>query len=192
MVFYVMSANGKVIEKITVSPLEPSNYDISETKNQMYNLNETIGKSIGDYRNAANVSNIQLPEMENNNLQSKLPFCFDLDPPDTDDSKEEAASNRKILYMDNTTSTAFDKFLGLHVKLLGNDGESMVLARVKDCKRDRKLIGTSDPNPILNTAVYNVETSDGNIQEYSANVIATVYGIKLTRMDMILTYSTKL
>ena len=51
----------------------------------------------------------------------------------------------------------------------------MVLARVKDCKRnyDGKSTGTSNPNPILSTAVYNVEIPDGKIQEYSANAIAT-------------------
>ena len=50
----------------------------------------------------------------------------------------------------------------------------MVLDRVKDRKRnhDGKLIGRTDPNPILNTAVYNIESPDGIIQEYSANVIA--------------------
>ncbi len=71
-------------------------------------------------------------------------------------------------------STAFDKLLGLYNKLPGDNGESMVLARVKDRKRDHdgKLIGASNPNPILSTAVYNVETPDGNIQEYSANIIA--------------------
>ena len=32
-------------------------------------------------------------------------------------------------------STAFDKFLGVYVTLPGDDGESKVLARVKDQKR---------------------------------------------------------
>ena len=35
-----------------------------------------------------------------------------------------------------------------------------------------KLIGTSNDNPILNTAVYSVETPDGHIAEYTANFIA--------------------
>ena len=180
MVFYVMNANGKVIARSTVSPLEPSDYDVSETKNRMQTLDETVKKSIGDYRNAANVSNTQLPDMDNDDLQLQLSFCFDLNPLDIDNSKEEAASNHKIPHIDDSVSadvesTAFDKFLGLYVKLPGDDGESMVLARVKDRKRDHdgKLIGASNPNPILSTAVYNVETPDGNIQEYSANIIAT-------------------
>ena len=58
--------------------------------------------------------------------------------------------------------------------LKGDDGESKVLGKVKDRKRNHEgmLIGTSNDNPILNTAVYNVVTPDGNIHEYAANVIA--------------------
>ena len=33
-------------------------------------------------------------------------------------------------------------------------------------------IGTYDPNPLLNSIVYDVEFPDGQIQEYSANIIA--------------------
>ena len=49
-----------------------------------------------------------------------------------------------------------------------------VLAKVKDRKRDHdgRLIGRSNDNPILDTAVYNVITPDGNVHEYTANVIA--------------------
>ena len=71
-------------------------------------------------------------------------------------------------------STAFDKFLGVYVMLPGGDSESKVLARVKDQKRDHDgaLIRKTQYNPILNTSVYNVETPDGHLQNYTANVIA--------------------
>ena len=71
-------------------------------------------------------------------------------------------------------STAFDKLLGVYVTLPDNDGESKLLARVKDRKRDHDsaLIVKIHSNPILNTAVYNVETPDGHLQEYTDHVIA--------------------
>ena len=66
-------------------------------------------------------------------------------------------------------STPFDKFLGVYVTLPGDDGASKVLARVKDRRRDHDgaLIGKTQSNPILNTSVYNVETPNGHLQEYS-------------------------
>ena len=49
-----------------------------------------------------------------------------------------------------------------------------MLAKVKERKRnsDGELIVSTHENPILSTAIYNVESPDGTISEYSANVIA--------------------
>ena len=137
MVFYVMNAKGKVIARSTVSPLDMSDYDVPESKNRMQTLDETAKKSISNYRNATNVSNPQPPDMDNDDLQVQPSFCFDINSLDIDNSKEEAASNHKIPHIDDSESvdvesTAFDKFLGLYVKLRGDDGESMILAKVKD------------------------------------------------------------
>ena len=44
---------------------------------------------------------------------------------------------------------------------------------------DGKLIGTSNENPIINTALYNVENPDGHIAEYTANVIAEILYIQV-------------
>ena len=179
MVFYIMNTNGKVITRSTVSRLEPSDYDVTEYKQRMAKLDQEIERSIGDYKNALNVSSTDLPQMDEDDLETQLSFCFDLPSIDINDSEENAASDDNIPYMDDSPtddveSSEFDKFLGVYLELPGDDGESKVLARVKDRKRDHdgKLIGTVHPNPVLNTAVYNVETPDGNIQEYSANVIA--------------------
>ena len=58
--------------------------------------------------------------------------------------------------------------------LPGQDSESMVLGKVKGRKRDHNgvLIGSSNPNPILNTAVYNIDTPHGNIHDYNAKAVA--------------------
>ena len=71
-------------------------------------------------------------------------------------------------------SEVFDNFLRVYIKLPSNDGASKVLARVKNRKRDHdgKLVGHYNANPILNTSVYNIESLNGTISEYTANVIA--------------------
>ena len=62
----------------------------------------------------------------------------------------------------------------MYVELPGEDKEYKLLAFVKELKRyqDVKFIGTSNDNPMLNTAVYSVETPNGYIAEYKANVIS--------------------
>ena len=95
------------------------------------------------------------------------------------DSKEVVASSDEISYMNDAPtydvkSSEFDKFLGIYIEILGDDGESKVLVRVKDRKQDHdgKLIGVTNLNPKLNTTIYNIETPYGNIYEYTTNVIA--------------------
>ena len=75
--------------------------------------------------------------MSKNDIESQLSFCFDVNSAEINDSKEEAASDRNIPYMndspsDDVESTAFDKLLGVYLELLGGDGASKVLARVKE------------------------------------------------------------
>ena len=49
MVYYIMGNNGKVIARRTVSPLDPSEYDINETHVIPKDLDNTIKGSIGDF-----------------------------------------------------------------------------------------------------------------------------------------------
>ena len=100
-------------------------------------------------------------------------------PDDVDEGKDDKANDDNVRPdIDDAgidvESEALDKFLGLHMKVQGNDNASTVLGKVTKRKRDHDgaLIGRSNPNPILNTAVYQVETPDGNIHEYTANIIA--------------------
>ena len=178
MVFYVTNNKGMVIARSTVSPLEPDEYDVDEIKGRMDDLDMTIKTSIGDYRNAANESTI-MQDIDEDDIEQQLTYCFNLDSDDLNDTEAKAHSDKHRPDIDDAPtndveSEAFDKFLGVYVELPGDDGESKVLARVKNRKRDHDggLIGRTDDNPILNTAVYNVETPDGRISEYSANVIA--------------------
>ena len=50
----------------------------------------------------------------------------------------------------------------------------MQAAKVVGCTKDDdgNIIGTYDHDPMLNSMVYDVEFPDGEIKEYSANIIA--------------------
>lgn len=57
MVYWVMNNNGKVIARITVISLEPSEYEVQETKQRMTDLDK-----IGDYRNALHEEVTDVPK----------------------------------------------------------------------------------------------------------------------------------
>ena len=66
-----------------------------------------------------------------------------------------------------------DRMLGMEL-MLPQDGIDMrtgrVIGRVTD--RDGRPVGKYDKDPLLDTRIYDVEFADGNIQQYSANVLA--------------------
>ena len=69
MVFWIMNTNGKFVGQSTVSPLDPSYYDVNECKKRMSALDTTIKSSIGDYRNAVNVKNTEVPNFDDEDIK---------------------------------------------------------------------------------------------------------------------------
>ena len=178
MVFLVMNDNGHVLARSTVMPLEPGDYDVDENKERIIDLDATIKARIGNYRNAVNQHVQDVPDLSDDELEQQLQFCFDISDEDLDNRNEPAIGDPERPDSDgagnDVESEAFDKFLGLAVQVPGVNAESVVMGKVVSRKRDTdgKLIGSSHDNPILNTAVYNVETPDGTIHEYTASIIA--------------------
>ena len=66
----------------------------------------------------------------------------------------------------------YDAYISAQVAL--PKGDEMTLGTIVQRKRDKdgNVIGKHNENPILDTRVYEVEFSDGEVLEYSANIIA--------------------
>ena len=72
----------------------------------------------------------------------------------------------------DTEYKTFDRYLS--AKVLLPRGEQKVYGQVVGRKRDSSgnLIGKSNPNPLLDTSVYEIKLEDGSLEEYTANVVA--------------------
>lgn len=178
MVFCIMNDKGHVIARSTVTSVDPSDYDVDEVKARMKDLDTTIRASIGDYRNAVNQHARDAPDLSDEELDEQLQFCFNIGNQDLDNSDAPALgdTNRPDCNMagDDIESEAFDKFLGIHIEVPGQDAESVAVGKVIGRKRntDGQLMGRSNDNPILNTAIYDVQTPDGITHEHIANLLA--------------------
>ena len=88
-------------------------------------------------------------------------------PPEIPDD-DPVDSTGKAVYEQPVTD------LLLNAKVFLPQGEELKSATVKCRSRDDNgdVVGEYDPNPYLNTLVYDVEFNDGTVREYSANVIA--------------------
>jgi len=86
--------------------------------------------------------------------------------------KDDESKPIKEPKADAVNAEEFNRYLSARVQLQCN-GE-MMSGRVVKRKRDAKgnLIGTRNPNPILDTSMYEVEFDDGHTKAFAANLIA--------------------
>ena len=75
--------------------------------------------------------------------------------------------------VDDAYLDALDEYIGAEIVVPGKDALP-VLGKVKKRKRDFQgnPIGEYNPNPILDSRIYELEFPDGRIEEYSVNVLA--------------------
>ena len=74
--------------------------------------------------------------------------------------------------MDDVTPEEFDYYVGASVTLNKGGTQKTGFVRKRARNNSGELIGKSNPNPILDTRNYEVEFFDGDVGEYTANVIA--------------------
>ena len=81
----------------------------------------------------------------------------------------------KTTEIDESYLDSLDEYIGANVVIPGRDALP-VLAKVKKRKRDADgiPIGQSNPNPILDSRVYELEFPDGRVDEYSVNDISEI------------------
>ena len=86
-----------------------------------------------------------------------------------EDSQEK---QERMPELDDFDPETYDAYVQAHVQLPVGDQMSLgtVLRRKRD--RDGNPVGRHNNNPILDTRVYEVEFSDGQVLEYAANLIA--------------------
>ena len=111
--------------------------------------------------------------------EKKFDFAstFDYDPNDDDERVFPWSSELADIspYDDTNEKTLEDinELINVHFQMMNDEGVP-VLVKVKGRKRDQhgNPIGEKNPNPILDTRVFNTEYSDGRIEEVSTNLIA--------------------
>lgn len=157
----VLTSKGTVIPRRTLRRLLVSELHSNSEKKKRSIFDDIIRSKLGD--------SMKMPPKPDPNEQY-TPYSDDceaelLNLPDDNDP------------VDSTNTAVFEKLVTdrlIHAEIHLPQGEEMKAARViKRCLDENgELIGTYDDNPMLNSLLYEVEFPDGEIREYSANVIA--------------------
>jgi hypothetical protein len=162
---WVLRSNGTVVPRRSLRPLKPEEMRSAHELQKMTIFDALIERRHGTSINPPK-KQTQVDETDDNEFEE----YSDLDEearkiPDTEDAVD---STGKLI----NQQPVYDAMLNAEVRM--NVGNDVLCGHVKRraVGPDGKLIGTYDENPILNTMVYEVEFPDGQVQEYSANLIA--------------------
>jgi hypothetical protein len=157
MVYYVIPKSGVPLARSTVQPFSDEDKRNPAVTAEVADLDKSINRILkkdDDLNWNGEIPNRLLDEDDEDGFEAVEP---DSVMPDADDYDEET----------------LDKWLSAKVLLPHGDTQSSATVRRRKRDHEGNPIGTSHPNPVLDTRVYEVEFEDGTQQEYAANLIAT-------------------
>ena len=164
---YLLIENGTVITRSSVLPIPEEELETTTVKENCVKFMLSVEDKIGNHK---------VPCFDSDNPRSIYYQPFDCDESDDDvilPYGEEILDN-KLEEIDMPYLEQLDNYIGTHVVIPGvTDGVEPVLAVIKGRKRDHEgnPIGVSNPNPILDTRVYELQFPDGRVEDYSMNII---------------------
>jgi hypothetical protein len=168
MCYYVLKSNGQHIARSTVIPVPDSDLQSNDMKEQMKAFTDKLHASINDHTKSVIGNHV----IDDENVYNDALF---IDSQDNDITYpwEHDLLDQPLHDETEHTQQDLDKYIGAQILLPGPDGVE-VLCRVKGRKRtaDGTAIGTPNPNPILDTRIFEVEFPDGHVDAYTTNVIA--------------------
>jgi Reverse transcriptase (RNA-dependent DNA polymerase) len=150
----ILTSKGTEINRTSIVPLSVTDLNDETVKLKIKEFDTQLASSLGD-----RVDGIPL------DAQDDIPIY---DPYEDDDTEPVP----KIEDADEYDIDSYHNFINSKVRM--THGDHAVTGRVISRKRDHdgNLIGKANPNPKLDTGLYQVEFDDGHVEAYSANIIA--------------------
>ena len=90
------------------------------------------------------------------------------------DPSEETTNNEQLFTSEPAINGTFDEHVGSLLKIPFDDKEQILQIISRKCSEhavDGRLAGTKHSNPQLDTRIYNVQMPNGEIREYTANLV---------------------
>lgn len=151
----VLKSNGQVVHRSTVRPLTPDEMDSPEEKRERDEFDASVRKALG--------GSLTWDDLKDDP---------DYETPILDPYEDDEQEKHQVPDIDDADVDTYDQYVNAEVKLPKGDREltGKVIGRKRE--RDGTVRGKANANPILDTRTYEVEFPDGQVAEYTANVIA--------------------
>jgi len=165
MTYWVLPLNGTPIDR-SVQPLTEADKADEVVKAELVALDQAVTSKLVTSEEI-NSSDLNINDPLFLYLQDSQSDDDDSQTPRFDPIEPEAAMPEA----EDFTPEAFDKYISAEVLL--PRGDCMVLGKIINRKRDAddNPIGVAHSNPIFDTCLYQVQFPQGQVEEYSANVI---------------------
>jgi len=175
----ILTSKAKLIARSSVFPLTVEDRNSPEVDQRKLQCEASLKESLGKRYKPTTEESFSSPwdddgedddGIDANNNQSiwdDTPTHEPYEPCDPNDKPEPALQEA-----DDMDLEAFDRYLA--AKVLIPQGDQKSFGTVKRRKRDSdgNLIGKSHENPVLDTSLYEVEFDSGEVEAYTANIIA--------------------
>lgn len=180
MSFKVLRQNGQVIHVDTLRKLTPQEWESESHKAARTAFDRTVESKLGGITTEADLedtTSLRDRSKESTKSEGKPHRKISAVTPEYESYEDEEEVQKRIpdadiLAADPEDPDTYDAYVTAQVQLPRDD--TLELGTITRRKRDQegRLIGKYDPNPALDTRVYEVEFPDGQTLEYSANIIA--------------------
>jgi len=164
MCHWIIPDSGIPIARSTVQPILRADKESETVKAELAALDAAIASKFINQSSDEDINSIIIPDyLQYNDANDEEFETPHFEPVDKEAEMPEA---------DEFSHEEYDKYISAEVLL--PKGDQLVLGKVVGRKRDANdnPIGVAYANPIFDTRLYQVQFPEGNVEEYSANVIA--------------------
>ena len=190
--YNLLTYNNKisVIVRSTVIPIPKHHYEKNEVKIEMKKFTGKIENAIGSFWQAK-FFEVNSPDTiywtvfgDNYTPDEPSPLWYDNHNNRNDDPSIDRSKDIPMKVMEEPYYAELDEYINTQVAIPGVNGEPPVLATVKKRKLDKdgNPIGKYNSNPILNTAVYELEFVVEGLENILPTPFVSHYGTKWMMM----------
>ena len=169
MCFYILTGNGSVIVRDSVSSLDEEETRRDDMKHRIREFDDYINNKFGDRKSKSSEQELDREMLREEGITPEVDeSIFGAEALEWDQDEPEAAMPE----VDDYTPDSVDTYLRAEVVIPrgGTLERGTVVRRAHG--PDQRPIGKRNDNPILDTRSYEVQFEDGDISTYQANMIA--------------------
>ena len=164
---YLLLENGSFITRSSVIPVQKDELNTQSFKDNSMRFMKSVEEKIGNHKDP-------LFQHDNPDGIYFIPFQDEQVYDETITPYGDKITEAITTEIDEPYLESLDQYIGANVVIPGTTkGVEPVLAVIKGRKRDHNgnPIGNSNPNPILDSRVYELQFPDRRVEDYSMNVI---------------------